>query len=266
MSPECTICMENFDREGDLCPKLLPCSHTICLKCLRQLVVGHGRRIQCPECRVCHVIPNEADCATNRYIIDMIEFTEQIKELEETERRVQIEIVEIKKQAEHDTTEMMAQAINRIEELETINAQLKTENLHKEHIAFDATHLMVHTMDLETEHKQIREDNLHREDLDPELFGNELVRFLAIVLLIGVLRESIDSARFGNDFISSLDIIIMILAIRGEIVMPLVIDFRLGLGQFYFQAIYFSIQHLTQRINCIFEFLFTEWENVSRDD
>ena len=38
MPEECTICTYEYQAEGDRCPKLLTCSHTVCLECLRQLV------------------------------------------------------------------------------------------------------------------------------------------------------------------------------------------------------------------------------------
>ena len=46
---ECPICLEKF--KG---PKMLPCQHSYCKKCLEGLVRGLGRddyEVTCPECR-----------------------------------------------------------------------------------------------------------------------------------------------------------------------------------------------------------------------
>ena len=89
MDTECSVCMESFEREGEICPKLLPCSHIICLRCLRQLAQGQGGRVQCPQCRDDHMIPNVANCVTNRYIIDIMVLNERVADMENGERRAQ---------------------------------------------------------------------------------------------------------------------------------------------------------------------------------
>ncbi len=55
MATECAVCMEVFTADGDRVPKLLPCSHTLCLGCVR-LVVRGGRAV-CPECRRQNPLP-----------------------------------------------------------------------------------------------------------------------------------------------------------------------------------------------------------------
>ena len=74
MSIECSICFEKYQEEGEKCPKLLPCSHTLCLQCLEQLVNQGGRRLQCPECRENHQLPAGGVRAfnTNRYILEAL--------------------------------------------------------------------------------------------------------------------------------------------------------------------------------------------------
>ena len=51
---ECEVCCEVFD-EGLQCPKILPCIHTLCVRCLRRLE-KYGE-IQCPFDRIVHAIP-----------------------------------------------------------------------------------------------------------------------------------------------------------------------------------------------------------------
>ena len=51
---ECEVCCEVFDK-GLQCPKILPCIHTLCVKCLRKLE-KYGE-IQCPFDRIFHSVP-----------------------------------------------------------------------------------------------------------------------------------------------------------------------------------------------------------------
>ena len=52
---ECEVCFEVFEKQGSQCPKLLPCIHTLCVKCLRKL--EKRGEIQCPFDRIFHEIP-----------------------------------------------------------------------------------------------------------------------------------------------------------------------------------------------------------------
>ncbi|KAK6166346.1 hypothetical protein SNE40_023065 [Patella caerulea] len=66
---ECTICLETFDE-----PKLLPCFHTFCKKCLTTHIKRNRRKgnvFPCPNCRThVKVPPKEADgFQTNFYVI-----------------------------------------------------------------------------------------------------------------------------------------------------------------------------------------------------
>ncbi len=52
----CTTCFEPFELEGDRRPKLLPCGHTLCLHCLKNLK-AEGDKITWVECEKEHVVP-----------------------------------------------------------------------------------------------------------------------------------------------------------------------------------------------------------------
>lgn len=39
----CPLCLDNFDD-----PRILPCSHTFCLKCLKQLAASNHGKFKCP--------------------------------------------------------------------------------------------------------------------------------------------------------------------------------------------------------------------------
>ena len=64
----CPVCFDEYTETGDHIPKILPCSHSLCEKCLEVLI--RNNKIDCPECRVKH----EATSRTrtfpqNKYII-----------------------------------------------------------------------------------------------------------------------------------------------------------------------------------------------------
>ena len=47
----CSVCLEQFSE-----PKILPCCHTFCLKCLEK-IVSEKAEITCPQCRKTHAVP-----------------------------------------------------------------------------------------------------------------------------------------------------------------------------------------------------------------
>ena len=80
-SSACPICFEIYT-EGNRCPKLLPCTHTIYVLCLRQLVCNS--RVQCPECHLHHSVPSGGVQAfpTNRYVLEIMELAQRNAALE----------------------------------------------------------------------------------------------------------------------------------------------------------------------------------------
>ncbi len=68
----CTICMEDYTISGAHVPRILPCHHTVCDKCLSTLLVA-SRRMVCPECRAEHPAPEQAKSfPQNKYILSHI--------------------------------------------------------------------------------------------------------------------------------------------------------------------------------------------------
>ena len=85
-SPICPVCLEEFTYEGDKCPKLLPCSHTLCYACLGRLKQWGITHIQCPECQAWHNLPPRGvGFQTNRYILYALDLERKITELENKE-------------------------------------------------------------------------------------------------------------------------------------------------------------------------------------
>ena len=69
---QCPVCFEEYREDpGDNVPRLLPCTHTVCEKCIVKLL--WNKSLTCPECRVKH--PAEKGVRTfsqNKYIITYI--------------------------------------------------------------------------------------------------------------------------------------------------------------------------------------------------
>ena len=74
----CPICFEDYEVQGDFIPRLLPCTHTLCQKCLQELLVD--KSLQCPECRKRH--PADSGIRSfpqNKYILSTIKRQEAIE-------------------------------------------------------------------------------------------------------------------------------------------------------------------------------------------
>ena len=72
---ECGVCWEIFEGGGAKCPKLLPCNHTVCVSCLKELeMVKRNGRIKCPFCRKRHKIPRAQieDFPTNQLFLTKV--------------------------------------------------------------------------------------------------------------------------------------------------------------------------------------------------
>ena len=216
MAVECSVCFENFGREGERCPKLLPCSHTVCLRCLRQL--ARGRRLQCPECRQGHQIPRGGleNYPTNRYILDNMESVARIASLEEAERRTEMKVTERITQLEAEKEEIrrnMAQVMEQ-QEAERVEAErlirqeaeqriielqedgdIQTEAWHKAH-----QESTIRNAELEAEIEQIRDLLTQGEYVDIEHGKGECFsRF----------RTDVEECRKCNPFLSILGILLV---------------------------------------------------------
>ena len=65
---QCPVCFEEYQLDGYHVPKILPCSHTLCEKCLEALI--RSNRVQCPECRIKHqAATGRTSFPQNKYII-----------------------------------------------------------------------------------------------------------------------------------------------------------------------------------------------------
>ena len=78
----CGVCMEEFDVDGSYVPRLLPCTHTLCEICVKQLI--QNSKLECPECRKKHeATKEEKSFPQNKYLLI------QIKKLQHDAKGVQ---------------------------------------------------------------------------------------------------------------------------------------------------------------------------------
>ena len=50
----CLVCFEKYQGSGDHVPRILPCSHTLCEKCIGTLFQVFTNTLDCPQCHVKH--------------------------------------------------------------------------------------------------------------------------------------------------------------------------------------------------------------------
>ena len=76
----CPVCLEEYEESGDKVPRLLPCSHTLCDRCIKTLLQG-GLQIKCPECRQVHAASKEMRTfLQNKYILSHIRIKKKAPE------------------------------------------------------------------------------------------------------------------------------------------------------------------------------------------
>ena len=64
----CPVCLEHFEENGDHVPRLLPCSHTVCHRCVGLLI--KSKKLECPECRRKHkAVDGERSFPQNKYML-----------------------------------------------------------------------------------------------------------------------------------------------------------------------------------------------------
>ena len=67
----CVVCLEEFEDSSDHIPRLLPCTHTLCEACVKQLI--RNQKLECPEGRAKHDAKNEEKSfPQNKYLLMQI--------------------------------------------------------------------------------------------------------------------------------------------------------------------------------------------------
>ena len=87
MASECSVCLREYANKDGRKPKLLPCSHTVCISCLKLLV--KEEEVQCPECRDVSDLPEDGPDAypTNRYMLDYLYVLQLVRKADKKEER-----------------------------------------------------------------------------------------------------------------------------------------------------------------------------------
>ena len=74
----CQVCFEDFDEDGDHIPRIFPCSHTVCVSCIKNLIKND--KLACPECRKTYEVDNvETSFPQNKYLLVQIRSGKIIK-------------------------------------------------------------------------------------------------------------------------------------------------------------------------------------------
>ena len=75
----CSVCFEPYSEIGEHIPRILPCYHTLCEKCTRQLILHE--KLECPECRTKHEAKHgPTSFKQNKYIVTNIRRETTMKE------------------------------------------------------------------------------------------------------------------------------------------------------------------------------------------
>ena len=68
----CSVCFELYEEKGDHVPRILPCLHSFCERCIRELL--DGDTFHCPDCKVPHSAENGVEAfKVNKYVLAHIE-------------------------------------------------------------------------------------------------------------------------------------------------------------------------------------------------
>ena len=77
----CQVCFETFKETGEHVPRILQCFHTVCEKCIKQLMKENT--LECPECRTKHPAVNGIlSFPQNKYVISNIKRNAQFESCE----------------------------------------------------------------------------------------------------------------------------------------------------------------------------------------
>ena len=85
-STHCLICFEHYEETGDRLPRLLPCTHTLCHICVRELIIRNT--LVCPQDRQGHpALQGARSFPQNKYILNNLKRQEEKRELFDLCRR-----------------------------------------------------------------------------------------------------------------------------------------------------------------------------------
>ncbi|XP_064084810.1 uncharacterized protein LOC135200261 isoform X2 [Macrobrachium nipponense] len=68
---DCGVCRREFD-EGERCPRILECFHTVCTSCAKGFI--NGRALRCPFCREAFEVDHVSDIRINEDVLDLTRY------------------------------------------------------------------------------------------------------------------------------------------------------------------------------------------------
>ena len=103
----CVVCLEDYEADDSLIPRLLPCSHTLCERCVNDLIKDN--KLMCPECRKKHeATKGEKSFPQNKYLLVQIRKKKNdAKDEEEDQNKERCEEHGKEKEKENLTREVM---------------------------------------------------------------------------------------------------------------------------------------------------------------
>ena len=83
----CSVCFNQYgEGNNEFTPRLLPCSHTVCEQCIKQLI--EEQKLECPECRTKHEASNaEKSFPQNKYLLTQTKKKDHVTKVVEHEYR-----------------------------------------------------------------------------------------------------------------------------------------------------------------------------------
>ena len=99
---QCSVCLMDYTDTGDNIPRFLPCHHTLCQSCIKQLLeTVSGESFDCPECRrKCEAKKGLETFPPNKYIIQQISHrrpTSQLPKCEKHDNRIWLHCINCQK-------------------------------------------------------------------------------------------------------------------------------------------------------------------------
>ena len=232
----CPICFEEFREKGENVPRLLPCSHSLCQRCIDKLI--RDNRLECPTCRMKHETKREEmSFPQNKYILIMMRRRPKFdgEEMDESRRCLEHDENEIlfcpedgcqktictlclsKAHLGHkavaikeETKDVLDQLLRNIESTRNkLNAKIKNvEEVSKD--AARKTEVSLDQIKKEKEEMIKQYDEMTRQAEDKkiklnETSGNELIAMRDNVMFLNSIKQSIEEENTYEDAVKKWD-------------------------------------------------------------
>ncbi|XP_066514851.1 tripartite motif-containing protein 2 [Hoplias malabaricus] len=88
----CSICLDRYDN-----PKVLPCLHTFCERCLQNYIPAHSLTLSCPVCRQTSILPEKGVAAlqSNFFITNLMEVLKRSRDSGRGDERAGLDSIDV---------------------------------------------------------------------------------------------------------------------------------------------------------------------------